>query len=518
MQEDFVLKMENISKIYGNGIVANKDINFNLKRGEIHALVGENGAGKTTLMKILFGMEKPSSGTITLEGKKLEMNSSEDAIANGIGMVHQHFMLVNSFTVAQNIALGIEPKKGLLVDTEKVNQLARDLGEKYHFDIDPTAVVGTLPVGIKQKVEILKALARGAKILILDEPTAVLTPQETEQLFEELNVLKKLGHTIIFISHKLREVKAISDRVTVMRDGQWKGVFNTDDLTEDELSAKIVGFSGNFELQKDDIKPGQIRVNVEHLSCMGNENTPVLQDISFAIHAGTVLGVAGVQGNGQVELVEVLTKARDGFDGRVEINGQDIRGQKVRALRENGLGYIPEDRQRQGAAGKASIRENLISTSYYRAPFSGKCGLLSSRKIDEFTQKSIKDYEIKCGSGASKISMLSGGNIQKVVVSRECSDQPKVLIASQPTRGVDIGAARIIHQKILDLRSQDCAVLLISADLEEIMKLSDAIVVMYDGKIVAYFPDVSAITEEELGLCMLGLKHHSPERILEVTK
>ena len=518
MQEDFVLKMEHISKIYGNGIVANRDINFNLKRGEIHALVGENGAGKTTLMKILFGMEKPSSGTITLEGKPLEMNSSEDAIAHGIGMVHQHFMLVNSFTVAQNIALGIEPRKGLFVDTEKVNQFARELGEKYHFDIDPTAVVGTLPVGIKQKVEILKALARGARILILDEPTAVLTPQETEQLFEELKTLKSLGHSIIFISHKLREVKAISDRVTVMRDGQWKGVFQTSELTEDELSAKIVGFNAGSELEKSSHAPGEIRVNVQHLSCMGSENTPVLEDVSFAIHAGTVLGVAGVQGNGQVELVEILTKARAGASGTVEINGQDIEPLKIRTLRENGLSYIPEDRQRQGAAGKASIRENLISTYYYRAPFSGKGGLLSRRKIEEFTQKSIQDYEIKCGSGSSQIAMLSGGNIQKVVASRECSNQPKVLIAEQPTRGVDIGAARIIHQKILNLRDNDCAVLLISADLEEVMKLSDAIVVMYDGQIVAYFPDVSSITEEELGLCMLGLHRHSPERIMEVTK
>ena len=518
MQEEYVLNMEHISKIYGNGIVANEDVNFNLKRGEIHALVGENGAGKTTLMKILFGMEKPSSGTITLEGAPLEMNSSEDAISHGIGMVHQHFMLVNSFTVAQNIALGIEPKKGLFVDSAKVNDFARELGEKYHFDIDPTAVVGTLPVGIKQKVEILKALARGARILILDEPTAVLTPQETDQLFAEHNVLKDLGHTINFISHKLREVKAISNRVTVMRNGRSVGVYDTDELTEEELSAKIVGWEGGGELEKAPCTPGEVLIRAEHLSYYGGAQVPVLDDVSFAVHAGTVLGVAGVQGNGQVELVELLTRARELEQGRVEINGMDISRQKVRALREGGLGYIPEDRLRQGAAAGASIRENLISCSYYRAPVSGPAGLLSNEQIDAFTRQSIADYEIKCGSGASKISMLSGGNMQKVVVARECSGQPSVLIAEQPTRGVDIGAARIIHQKILSLRDSGSAVLLISADLAEVMKLSDAVVVLYDGRIVAYFPDVSAVTEEELGLCMLGLQRHAPERIQEVTK
>lgn len=515
MEEQSVLRMEHISKIYGNGIVANENVDFDLRKGEIHALVGENGAGKTTLMKILFGMEKPSSGTITLAGKKLEMSSSEDAIANGIGMVHQHFMLVNSFTVAQNIALGIEPRKGLFVDSGKVESFARELGGKYHFDIDPTAVVGTLPVGVKQKVEILKSLARGAHILILDEPTAVLTPQETDQLFEELQELKKLGHTIIFISHKIREVKAISDRVTIMRNGRSMGIYNTADMTEADISSKIVGWEVGSALEKGQSTPGEVLVRVEDVSYHGGATVPVLDHVSFAVRAGTVLGIAGVQGNGQVELIELMTRARELEEGSISINGVDITKQKVRTLRENGLGYVPEDRLRQGAAAGASISDNLISGTYYTKPISGKMGLLARKEIADFSERSIRDYEIKCGSAASKISMLSGGNMQKVVVARECGGGPKVLIAEQPTRGVDIGASHIIHQRILNLRSEGCAVLLVSADLSEVMKLSDSMVVMYDGRIVAYFPNVKDVTEEELGLCMLGIQKHEPDRIKE---
>lgn len=518
MEEQTVLKMEHISKIYGNGIVANEDVDFDLRRGEIHALVGENGAGKTTLMKILFGMEKPSGGTITLEGRKLEMSSSEDAIANGIGMVHQHFMLVNSFTVAQNIALGIEPKKGVFVDAAKVDSFAKELGEKYHFNIDPTAVVGTLPVGVKQKVEILKALARGARILILDEPTAVLTPQETDQLFEELTELKRMGHTIIFISHKIREVKAISDRVTIMRNGSGMGIYRTADMTEADISSKIVGWDAGGELEKGPARPGEALVKVEDVSYYGGSAVPVLDHVSFSVRAGIILGVAGVQGNGQVELVELMTRARELESGKITLNGEDISRKRVRALREKGLGYVPEDRLRQGAAAGASISDNLISDIYYTRPISGKAGVLVRREIDTFARRCIQDYEIKCGGAESKISMLSGGNMQKVVVARECSGGPKVLIAEQPTRGVDIGASRIIHRRILDLRDSGCAVMLVSADLSEVMKLSDSMVVMYGGRIVAYFPDVKHVTEEELGLCMLGIQRHDPERIKEAAR
>lgn len=517
MEEELVLNMERISKIYGNGIVANDAVDFALRRGEIHALVGENGAGKTTLMKILFGMEKPSSGSITLHGRLLEMSSSEDAIAAGIGMVHQHFMLVNSFTVAQNIALGIEPRRGLFVDAAKVNALAKDLSGKYRFDIDPDAVVGTLPVGIKQKVEILKALARGAQILILDEPTAVLTPQETTQLFAQLQDLKKQGHTIVFISHKIREVKAISDRVTVMRGGRSVGVFPTAALTEEEISRMIVGRDAGGELKRGAGRPGGIPGRVEDVSCYAGRQVPILDHVSFSLHAGKVLGIAGVQGNGQVELVELMTGVRTPESGRITLDGKDISRMSVRALRKNGLRYIPEDRLRQGAASGASIGENLISGTYYRPPLSGPGGLLRGGEITAFSEACVRDYEIKCGGIGTKLGMLSGGNMQKVVAARECSGSPKVLIAEQPTRGVDIGASHIIHQRILSLRDEGCAVLLVSADLSEVARLSDAMAVMYGGRIVAYFPDAKAVTDEELGLCMLGLQTHEAERIREAT-
>ncbi|MEG1774639.1 MAG: ATP-binding cassette domain-containing protein, partial [Oscillospiraceae bacterium] len=390
--------------------------------------------------------------------------------------------------------------------------------EKYHFDIDPNAVVGTLPVGIKQKVEILKALARGAQILILDEPTAVLTPQETDQLFSELEELKRQGHTIIFISHKIREVKAISDRVTVMRNGRSMGVFDTADVTETEISNKIVGWETGAMPDKAASKPKEVRIHVHDVSYFGGRKIPMLDKVSFSVRSGTILGIAGVQGNGQVELVELMTRARRIESGRIEINGQDIAHMKVRALRSSGMGYIPEDRLRQGVAREASIRENLISSSGASFPVCKKSGLLDRKYIASFADQCIGKYEIKCAASTAKVSMLSGGNMQKVVAARECTGDPKVLIAEQPTRGVDIGAARIIHQSILDLRDKGCAVLLVSANLTEIMELSDALIVMYEGKVVAYFDDVSRVTEEELGLCMLGIRRHDENRIRKVAQ
>lgn len=509
---DLVLSMEQITKIYSNGIVANRNVDFSLREGEIHALVGENGAGKTTLMKILFGMEKPSSGKILLRGKELDMSSSKDAIANGIGMVHQHFMLVESFTVAQNIMLGIEPKRGFLVDAQKAIAFTKELSEKYNLSIDPGARVSDLPVGVKQKIEILKALARGAKILILDEPTAVLTPQETDQLFVELQNLRAQGHTIVFISHKIREVKKISNRVTVMRDGRGEGVFLTDEVSEQMISSKIVGWDTSGELVKTPAKKGDVRIRVQDVSYHGGGSIPVLSDVSFAVRGGTVLGIAGVQGNGQVELVELLTRSRDLEQGRVEINGQSIEQYDMRALREAGCGFIPEDRLHQGVAASAAISENIIANQYWNSSFC-KNGMLHKKAVDAFSDKCIAQYEIKCAGSSTKISMLSGGNMQKVVVARECGTEPSVLIAEQPTRGVDIGAAHIIHEKILSMRDTGCAVLLVSADLSEVMRICDSLIVLYEGRIVAYFEDVAQVTEEELGLCMLGIQKHSPEQI-----
>lgn len=508
----YILEMQDITKVYGNGVLANKDIQFSLKEGEIHALVGENGAGKSTLMKILFGMEKPTYGKLLLNGKEVQFSSSKDAIASGIGMVHQHFMLVESFTVAQNIMLGIEPKKGLFVDEKEAVKYTQALGEKYNLKVDPKAKVSDISVGMKQKIEILKALARGAKILILDEPTAVLTPQETELLFEELKNLKKQGHTIVFISHKIREVKAISDRITVMRAGKWEGVFETATVNEQEISNKIVGRDIVLSYDKKKIEKKPANLKVEGLSCGMDSGIEGLKDISFSVKGGSILGIAGVEGNGQTELIEILTGQRPLEKGQVTINDQAIEKLSIRTLRDTGFGYIPEDRLRQGTAKDGSIKENYISNIYHHKDFY-KGFLFKDKVAQAKAEKAIQDYKVRCFGDTQKISMLSGGNMQKVVVARECDNHPRVLIAEQPTRGVDIGAAQIIHQKLIELRDEGCSVLLVSADLNEVLELSDELIVMYDGELVAYFEDTKAVSESELGLCMLGINRHSKEQI-----
>lgn len=509
---EYLLEMKKITKIYENGIVANSNINFNLKKGEIHALVGENGAGKTTLMKILFGMEKPSTGEIVLNGKEIQLSSSKDAIDYGIGMVHQHFMLINSFTVAQNITLGIEPVSGLFVNGDKAISYTNELSQKYNFKIDPNAKTDTLSVGVKQKIEILKSLARGAQILILDEPTAVLTPQETEQLFEELINLKNQGHTIIFISHKIIEVKRISNRITVMRAGLYEGTFNTADVSEQEISNKIIGWEVDTSINKVAIKKSETRIKIKNLFYHNGANVPIINDLSFMVKSGTVLGVVGVQGNGQVELIELITRNCEIERGTIEINGNNIAKLNQKQLRNTGFGYIPEDRLRQGVAKDASIKDTIISNSYDTKSFS-KFGFMDMKKINKFAEDAIVQYKIKCTNANDKISSLSGGNMQKVVVARECSHHPKVLIAEQPTRGVDIGVAHIIHEKIIQMRDNGCAILLVSADLGEAMKICDYLLVMYEGEIVAFYEDLQGVSEEELGLCMLGVKKHTEAQI-----
>ena len=382
------------------------------------------------------------------------------------------------------------------------------------------ARAGDLPVGVKQKIEILKALARGAEILILDEPTSVLTPQETDRLFQELKTLCELGHTIVFISHKIHEVKTISDRVTIMRGGRCVGVFDTDAISEQEIANNIVG----RDLGAVDRKPlctqtpktatekSAVKIKVRDLMLAGRGDVPILGGVSFDVRGGEILGVVGVQGNGQAELAETLTRYRRPDAGSIFINGSDASDISIKQLRDLGCGYIPEDRLDQGVAEQSEIRDNLISNLYSKPPYC-KRGVLRKKKVNEFANSLIADYDIDCNSIASSVSMLSGGNMQKLVAARECSASTDVLIAEQPTRGVDIGAAEIIHKRILSLRSNGCAVLLISADLSEVMRLSDCIIVLFEGKITAYFDDVPAVTEEELGLCMLGIEKHSHEQI-----
>lgn len=504
MSED-ILRMENITKVYPNGIMAAKKVNFSVGAGEIHGLIGENGAGKSTLMKILFGLEMPDDGAIYLNNEKIQISSIAKAIKYGIGMVHQHFMLVPSLTVAENMVLGAEPKKNGFLDFEKAVQLTETISQKYNLPVNPKAVVSDLSVGMKQKVEILKALLRGANILILDEPTAVLTPQETKELFKELRVLTDNGHTIIFISHKLKEIKEICRRITVMRNGKNVGVYQTQDVSEEDISRLMVGRDVLLKIEKAPSQPGKPVLKVRDLSYIDEQGKSLLKNISFSVRSGEILGVAGVEGNGQRELVELITGLRRNITGEITIAGKNIANFKVNKIREAGAAHIPEDRMTYGVANEGSITENLISNQIQKKELNRGL-LLDMTRIHRLAQNLIKDYKIMCNSPFQTVKMLSGGNIQKIVVAREISTAPQLLIADQPARGIDVGATEFIYKKLIELREAGTGVLLVSADLNEVMELSDSLVVMYGGEITAYFEDSAMVSEEELGLYMLGLK------------
>jgi simple sugar transport system ATP-binding protein len=505
--------MRGITKIYDNGVVANDDVDFTLREGEIHALVGENGAGKTTLMRILFGMEMPSGGTISLWGRQLGHYDSHKAISYGIGMVHQHFMLVNSFTVAQNVMLGIEPRKGIFVDTVRANAVTLELSRKYNLIVDPGAVTGGLPVGIKQKIEILKTLARGAKIIILDEPTAVLTPQETELLFKELQNLRNMGCSIIFITHKIPEVKQISNRITVMRKGKNAGIFETAFVTEKEISTAIMGVDMSTDIHGTKSRAGDVGIEVNNLTYYGGREKPILNNIGFCVRHGTITGIVGVQGNGQVELVKLITKELPLEQGEIKIHNISITSTTITQMRENGYAYIPEDRLHQGVAIHATIEDNILVNRYKKSEFS-RFGWINSKKVSDTAKECIAAFDINATSEKQLVLMLSGGNIQKVVVARECSVTPSVMIAEQPSRGIDIGAAYIVHKNLMELRNAQCAVLVVSADLDEALEICDALIVLYKGEIVAYFDNLEGVGKDELGLYMLGIERHDEERIL----
>jgi len=498
--------MKNIMKIYANGVVANEDVTFELEKGEIHSLLGENGAGKSTLMKILFGIEAPEQGEIILRGEKTTIKSPQDAISKGIGMVHQHFMLVPSLTVAENIILGTEPKKGgLFIDMNKAIKISEEIAKKYNFDIDVTARVEELPVGIKQKVEILKALYRGAEILILDEPTAVLTPQETDELFIQLKKLRELGHTIIFISHKLDEIKAICDRATIMRSGKSQGTYSVKDISTDEMSKLMVGRDVVLKFDKKPVNLGKVAMSVRNLTVKGSTGKTRVENLSFDIKSGEILGIAGVEGNGQGHLIEVLTGLNKQYSGNIQIFNSDVKNLSIKDIRDLKVAHIPEDRMTLGCAKNMSILDNMFSNQYQNEEYSGKV-MLKTKKIEEKAKELIKEYLVKCSSHKQNIGMLSGGNIQKVVVAREFSANPKIIIANQPTRGIDVGAAEFIRKRIIKFRDEGCAVILISADLNEVFELSDRLAVIYKGQFSGVFTDVKNLTEEELGKYMLGIK------------
>lgn len=513
---EYVVQMKGITKVYPNGIAANQGVDFNVKKGEIHALMGENGAGKSTLMKMLFGLEQPTDGEIFINGEKVNLTSPTVAISKGIGMVHQHFMLVPNLTVAENMVLGMEPKhKGMFMDYKKAVEITEEYAKKYNLHVDPNAKVRDIPVGMKQKVEILKALVRGAKILILDEPTAVLTTQETEELFKELIHLKEQGYTMIFISHKLHEIKQITDRLTIMRSGKSMGVYQTADISKEEISRLMVGRDVILTVEKDQAQPTDVVLRVRDLEYTNEWNKKMLNKLSFDVRKGEILGIAGVEGNGQRELVDMLFNLNTPDSGTATVNGQSVIGQPQRKIRDLGVSLIPEDRMTFGMAGTATIEENLMSDrsadkKYNNGP------LFNMKKMHEDSDQLIKDYKVLCKSRNQQVGMLSGGNIQKVVVAREFSADPILIIADQPTRGIDVGATEFIRKKLVELSRAGAAVLLVSADLNEVMELSDSLIIMYNGGIAAYFEDTTSLTDAVMGEYMLGLKQQSDEEVRRV--
>ncbi|MBR4462571.1 MAG: ABC transporter ATP-binding protein [Erysipelotrichaceae bacterium] len=513
--KETILKLDNVTKVYPNGTVANRDINMEFEKGEIHSIVGENGAGKSTLMKIIFGIEAPSSGTVTYKGKEVHFNGSMDAIEAGIGMVHQHFMLIPSFSVVDNIILGSEPKSGIFIDRKEAVRRTQELSDKYHFELDVIAKVSTLSVAKRQKVEILKTLYRNAELIILDEPTSVLTPQETEKLFEQLRQFKEQGHTILFISHKLEEVKKISDRISVIRNGVSKGTYKNEELTMEQLTNLIIGrdLEKDFDQFKthEDFHDEKV-LKVEDLY-MERNGKPVLNHMSFAVKKGEILGVAGVEGNGQQELVKCLTGLeKTAYEGKITVCDKDALEMNVKQRRELGMAYIPEDRMGDGIAASLPISDNIISTYYDREDINGKF-FMNQKAINKVADDLIDTFTVKTQDNKTAVGSLSGGNVQKVVVAREYNTIPDLMIAEQPTHGIDIGSAELVHHKLLELRNQGAGILLVSADLNEVLDLSDRIIVMFDGQIAGYFPDASKTNDQELGLYMLGARHQSEEEI-----
>ncbi|OPX45713.1 ribose import ATP-binding protein RbsA [Ruminiclostridium hungatei] len=511
----YAIEAVNLTKKYGD-FVANEDINISIEQGEITAIVGENGAGKTTLMNMFFGLQRPTGGELKVQGKEVSFNSSLDAINCGLGMVHQHFKLVPSLTVFENILLGAELKKNFgifgkagfkspIIDRSLERKTVQKLIDDYKFELNSEDIVDSISIGAKQRVEILKMLYRNVDILIFDEPTAVLTPQEVDELLASFKELKNQGKTIILITHKLREVMEVSDKVVVIKRGRVVGTRNTKDTDAAELARLMVGREVILNVNKEDRDTSRSKVvySVKNLSTVNNFGKKVLDDISFDIKEGEILGVAGVEGNGQSELVRVLSGLMESTGGSVSLHNQDITNWWPGELRASGVGIVPEDRYAQGLCKDMTISDNLIA-GYHNNPCLCKNGLLMKKEIEKQGDRLIEKYDIRIAERNGNVSQLSGGNAQKIIVAREFDSDPKLLLVSQPTRGVDIGSIEFIHRKILELRAAGKAILLVSSELSEIMNLSDRIIVMYKGKIVGELPGKNA-GSERLGLMMAGL-------------
>ncbi|MHA1971981.1 MAG: ABC transporter ATP-binding protein [Candidatus Hodarchaeales archaeon] len=502
---DYAVQLININKTFPGPVWANVDINLNVYKGEIHALLGENGAGKTTLMNILYGLYEPDDKTsqIYINGKEVRIKDPIDAMKNGIGMVHQHFMLVPVMTVAENVGLGSEPTlNGLRLDYFKMRHRVIDISHEYGLDIDPDALIQDLPVGIQQRVEIVKILYRGAEILILDEPTAVLTPQEVDALFKTLKILQSQGKTIIIITHKLKEPIALADRITVLRDGRVIGTVNTSETSAEKLAEMMIGRK-LLRIEKSEIKTGQPLMEIQNLVVYDDRGQIAVNQINLRVHEREILGLAGVVGNGQKELVEAITGLRPIESGNLSLKGYDYTNADPRTLYDCGLAHIPEDRQKTGSIGEFTIAENLIIGLHHQHKWYKNHLFLNWDLVNADAEQKVKMFDIRAPSIQTKLKHLSGGNQQKVIVARELSRDPSVIVASQPTRGLDVGVIEYVHQRLLQLRNDGKGVLLISSDLDEILSLSDRIAVIYEGRIVS-IEDPTKTNELRLGLLMAG--------------
>ncbi|EGT3600086.1 ABC transporter ATP-binding protein [Clostridium perfringens] len=503
---EYVVEMLNIRKEFP-GIVANDNITLQLRKGEIHALLGENGAGKSTLMGILFGMNQPDRGIIKVKGKEVKITNPNVANDLGIGMVHQHFKLVENFTVTQNIVLGCEPKIlfGLGMDLNKAAKRIEELSKQYGLNVDPYAKIEDISVGMQQRVEILKMLYRDADVLILDEPTAVLTPQEIDELIKIMKNLINEGKSIIIITHKLKEIKAAADRCTVIRRGRYIGTVDVKTTSEAEMAKMMVGREVSFKVNKKPAKPGEVVLDIKNLSVKNNKKVLGLKDFSIDVRAGEIVGIAGVEGNGQSELIEAITGLRKSESGTINFKNKDITRESIRNRINSGIAHIPEDRHKRGLVLDYTIEENMVLEVYDKKPFSNK-GLLNKKEIKKYAEKIIDEFDVRSGEGAESVARsLSGGNQQKAIIGREIELNPELLIAAQPTRGLDVGSIEYIHKRLVEQRDSGKAVLLISLELDEILNVSDRIAIINNGELIGIV-NADETNENEVGLMMAGIK------------
>ncbi|AIK39655.1 ABC transporter ATP-binding protein [Bacillus pseudomycoides] len=498
---EYVIEMNNITKVFP-GIVANDNITLQVKQGEIHALLGENGAGKSTLMNVLFGLYQPEQGEIKIKGNPVKITNPNIANDFGIGMVHQHFMLVHNFTVTENIILGNEPKRKGKIAIDEAAKEIQQLSEQYGLAVDPYAKIEDISVGMQQRVEILKTLYRGAEILIFDEPTAVLTPQEIHELIQIMKKLVREGKSIILITHKLKEIMEVCDRCTIIRKGKGIGTVDVANTDEHKLAELMVGRQVNFKTEKIDARPKEDVLSIANLVVHDVRQLPAVKGLDLTVRAGEIVGIAGIDGNGQSELIEAITGLRKVESGSIAINGKEITNWPVRRITEEGVGHIPEDRHKHGLVLDFSVRDNIVLQTYYKNPFSNK-GILNFSKITKKAKELIEQFDVRTPSEQTVARALSGGNQQKAIIAREVDRDPDLLIAAQPTRGLDVGAIEFIHKKLIEQRDKGKAVLLLSLELDEILNVSDRVAVIYEGKIVAIV-NAKETNEKQLGLLMAG--------------